>query len=342
MHRILSRFVRAYAILICFLFYSSWASGQQFATKINGWNAYVHLPEDYYTSTKLYPCIVFVPGIGETGSNVSALLVNGPSRFIDQGAKMVFDVNGETVTPIVISVQPLTAWPNSTTFNAQLDFILTNWRVDPKRLHLTGLSMGGWVIDQYISDNNQQFRSKVSSAVVMHAVAPNNPFSAFATFALEGGKWWGIEGANDRRKMDQIAASMNGSVSGSALYTLIPAGQTGSTHCCWNTFYDPNWKPNGDNVYTWMLKQSRVGPGPVPVPSANKPPTANAGTDKTITLPLNSVVLTGVGNDEDGSVASVNWSKIEGPAAGTISSPGASSTNVSGLGKTFAIVTPCL
>lgn len=44
----------------------------------------------------------------------------------------------------------------------------------------------------------------------------------------------------------------------------------------------------------------------------NNPPTANAGTDQTITLPTNSVSLSGSGTDSDGTIASYSWTKISG------------------------------
>ncbi|GIL23255.1 MAG: hypothetical protein BroJett042_17680 [Bacteroidota bacterium] len=50
-------------------------------------------------------------------------------------------------------------------------------------------------------------------------------------------------------------------------------------------------------------------------PATNKAPFANAGPDRTITLPVNSVVLTGTANDLDGTIASYSWSKLSGPTA---------------------------
>ncbi len=50
-------------------------------------------------------------------------------------------------------------------------------------------------------------------------------------------------------------------------------------------------------------------------PAPNKPPTANAGTDQTMTLPIDSITLTGSGNDSDGTIASYLWTKISGPSA---------------------------
>lgn len=47
----------------------------------------------------------------------------------------------------------------------------------------------------------------------------------------------------------------------------------------------------------------------------NQAPIADAGANQSITLPLNSVTLTGTGSDPDGSIASYQWSKISGPTA---------------------------
>lgn len=69
----------------------------------------------------------------------------------------------------------------------------------------------------------------------------------------------------------------------------------------------------------------------VTVNAANVPPTANAGSNQTITLPTNSVTLVGSGSDPDGSIASYAWTKISGPATFTIVSPTSSTTNVTGL-----------
>ncbi len=65
----------------------------------------------------------------------------------------------------------------------------------------------------------------------------------------------------------------------------------------------------------------------------NQLPVANAGSASTITLPVNTVTLTGSGTDADGTVASYLWKKISGPTAGTIVSSTTASTAVSNLGQ---------
>lgn len=49
--------------------------------------------------------------------------------------------------------------------------------------------------------------------------------------------------------------------------------------------------------------------------AVNQPPVANAGGNKTITLPTNSTVLSGSGTDPDGTVVSYAWTKVTALAA---------------------------
>ena len=65
--------------------------------------------------------------------------------------------------------------------------------------------------------------------------------------------------------------------------------------------------------------------------ASNIPPTANAGTDQAITLPTNSVILSGSGTDADGTITAYVWTKVSGPASGTITNPTTAATSVTGL-----------
>jgi hypothetical protein len=62
----------------------------------------------------------------------------------------------------------------------------------------------------------------------------------------------------------------------------------------------------------------------------NISPTANAGVDASIVLPVNAITLVGSGSDSDGTIVSYAWTQISGTAA-TIASPSASTTNITGL-----------
>ena len=68
----------------------------------------------------------------------------------------------------------------------------------------------------------------------------------------------------------------------------------------------------------------------VTVVAGNIPPTSNAGTDQTIQLPANSVSLNGIGSDADGTIT-YSWTKISGPASGTITNSSSATTTVTGM-----------
>ncbi|HYG37021.1 MAG TPA: PKD domain-containing protein [Cytophagales bacterium] len=65
---------------------------------------------------------------------------------------------------------------------------------------------------------------------------------------------------------------------------------------------------DNDNASKWDEVRVIVFPD-----SSNKVPVANAGLNKNIILPINSVNLVGSGSDSDGSIVSYTWSKISGP-----------------------------
>lgn len=65
--------------------------------------------------------------------------------------------------------------------------------------------------------------------------------------------------------------------------------------------------------------------------TTNQAPTANAGPDQTITLPTNSVALSGSGTDTDGTIVSYAWSVVSGPNTPTFSNASSAATSVSNL-----------
>ena len=62
----------------------------------------------------------------------------------------------------------------------------------------------------------------------------------------------------------------------------------------------------------------------------NSVPFADAGNNQSITLPTNSVSLSGNGNDNDGTISSYQWTKISGNLC-TISDANSSNTTVNNL-----------
>lgn len=65
--------------------------------------------------------------------------------------------------------------------------------------------------------------------------------------------------------------------------------------------------------------------------AANQNPTANAGGNKILTLPTNSVTLNGIGTDNDGFIQTYAWTKTGGPATFTLGATNGANLSVSGL-----------
>ncbi|RYD92474.1 MAG: T9SS type A sorting domain-containing protein [Sphingobacteriales bacterium] len=297
-------------------------SAQQYLTKIDSWNAYVHLPDDYNDgSNRTYPLICFIPGLGEIGTDPSKMLTYGPSKFVAEGHPMTFMVNGKLEKPIVISIQPTGAWPNAYTINKKLDSIMARFRCDASRINVTGLSMGGWSWTNLVDGYNTVYTNRVTSVVAMSAPEPDNYISNMRLYAQAGGKWWGFEGSTDYRKMDMLRDTMNRYKAGSARYTPYVGG-----HCCWNTWYNPSWTENGESIYTFMLKQKKTVTEP-PVAS----PQAIAGNDSSLATTSSSFALRGAGNDPVGLPINFAWTKLSGPAAGTIANAASAQTSITGL-----------
>lgn len=65
----------------------------------------------------------------------------------------------------------------------------------------------------------------------------------------------------------------------------------------------------------------------------NVAPTANAGNNQQIKLPQTTATLKGTGADTDGQIVSYKWTKISGPAGGTISNAALAETGIGALQK---------
>jgi hypothetical protein len=68
--------------------------------------------------------------------------------------------------------------------------------------------------------------------------------------------------------------------------------------------------------------------------NTNKPPIAVAGTDQTITLPINSILLNGsASHDPDGQITVWQWAKISGPSSFAIVNENSIETQVNNLAE---------
>jgi Carbohydrate binding module (family 6)/Secretion system C-terminal sorting domain len=294
------------------------------------------LPTDYNTTTTKYPLIIFLHGTGEAGTGISGLynlIGTGLPQIIADGfnVEATNPADGQNYKFIVVSPQaPEWSYSYSQILYILPD-ILNRYRVDPSMIYITGLSAGGggtW--SSLLHDDN--FTQKFAAALPVSSVDANDPAEEVNLpyiSSRNGVKLWTICGQYDAW-LATAYRYQNIVNSNSPVVPMVVTEIPGASHsaAAWNTAYSPSWRSNtfNLNVFEWMLKNRR---GSTQV--SNQPPIDNAGLDKTITLPTNSVTLTGSGSDPDGTIKSYSWSKISGPSQYTITSPSSASTTVTGL-----------
>ena len=95
------------------------------------------LPADYAKQPKKkWPLLLFLHGAGERGDNLELVKVHGPTKLIKQGQQFPF---------IVVAPQcPANDWWRPDVLAALLDDIERQYRVDKRRVYVTGISMGGF------------------------------------------------------------------------------------------------------------------------------------------------------------------------------------------------------
>jgi methionine-rich copper-binding protein CopC len=198
---------------------------------------------------------------------------------------------------------------------------------------VTGLVQGTYTFKLIVTDNNGATASAtVNITVLAAAPLPNVPPTASA-------------GADQTITLPVNAVTLNGSgvdtdgtiasyawtkTAGPASFTIVNANaaQTSVTGLVQGTYtFKLIVTDNNGATASASVNITVLAAAPLP----NVPPTASAGADQTITLPVNAVTLNGSGADTDGTIVSYAWTKTAGPASFTIVNGNAAQTSVTGL-----------
>ena len=306
--------------------------------------AILHLPDDYATTTTTYPLMMFFHGLGEGGANPASIYTSstagGPAYFIAQGtfpSSFVNPKDGKSYKYIVVSPQANPEGVQGSTTAQEADYILTylyaHYRIDTTRVCLTGLSDGGETTVEYLGGimsnggNLLSFKKThhIASVIPMseNGIATLIPAQA-DSIAVNGVGAWGF-GSTDEQGQNtlQIAWYCN----------LIKAGWMTTTsyvggHCCWGQFYDPTFTQNGMNIYQWALQYTSA----VSTAAAVTVPVADGGSPQTIQLPTTQTTLNGDSSTvTNGTIMKYLWRQQSGPSKAVIADSTTATTPVTGL-----------
>ena len=121
------------------------------------------LMPDHYDPNKMYPLVLFLHGIGERGTDNQIQLSNGAELFNN------LDYRARYPAIVVVPQCPLGAWwtgfpyrinkiPRPGFLAASLvKTLVQTLSVDPKRVYVTGLSMGAYAVWDFIVRYNDLF-----------------------------------------------------------------------------------------------------------------------------------------------------------------------------------------
>ena len=219
---------------------------------------YEYLPDDYNSTSTTYPLLVFIHGVGELGNGTTDLpsvLRNGPPKLISQGVfPSSFTVNNRVFKFIVISPQ-FVKWPSSTDVRAIITYAIDHYRVDISRIYLTGLSMGGGATWQFAG--GALVNTKLLAAILPVSGASPPTDAKCANMAIDNLPVWATHNLNDPTVKSSYTTTYVNTINSNpntpnprAVATIFNAGG----HDAWTQTYDPNWRPNGLNVFEWMLQ----------------------------------------------------------------------------------------
>jgi len=221
---------------------------------------------------------------------------------------MCFTVNGKTECFIVLSPQT-NDWSWAYDVVPFVQYALKTYRIDPDRVYLTGLSMGGegtWLGASY-TDNSPNLFAALAPMSGRAAVSDGTSVAGkkIAVWAFHGDADTAIPLAAGQRP---ITGMIEASANPAPIFTIYPGASHSTT---WIRGYTPDHTYHNPNVYEWMLMQRRTST----TARANAAPVVNAGVDQSITLPIASTSLTATATDSDGTIASYTWTQTAGPTA---------------------------
>jgi predicted peptidase len=192
------------------------------------------LPQDYGKEPdKKWPLMIFLHGAGERGNEIDKVKVHGPPKIVEQKKDFPF---------ILVSPQcpEGKGWEPEEVI-ALLDEIQGKYKVDPDRVYLTGLSMGGFGTWETASQHPERFA----------AIAPIcGGGRTFMARRLKNLPTWVFHGEKDNvvpiKRSEEMVDALK-QAGGDVKFTRYPE----AGHDSWTETY------NNPALYDWLLQHKR-------------------------------------------------------------------------------------
>jgi predicted peptidase len=200
------------------------------------YNYLLGLPAGYAdeeNADERWPLLLFLHGMGERGDDLQKIRRHGPPRLLDEDGPLPF---------VVVSPQcPDDEWWNLPALEALIDELVRRHRIDPDRIYLTGLSMGGYGTWALAARNPARY-----AAIIPVCGGGETKWAPrlrdLPIWAFHGGQDTVVPPARSQEMVDAIRVA-----GGSPKLTIYPE----AGHDSWTETYA------NDEIYTWLLSHRR-------------------------------------------------------------------------------------
>jgi dienelactone hydrolase len=156
---------------------------------------------------------------------------------------------------IVICPQSERGFRRPHTTNEIIDYMVANYRIDTKRIYLTGLSAGANSVFTYLT-HKQQYASRIAGAVPMSSTFVDSAHRANFHFINQANVhmlvYCGVRDSTYLKANKRYVDTINAVTPGLAEFETY-----NGAHGSWNHLYNPTQRDNRVNMYEWLLQFSK-------------------------------------------------------------------------------------
>jgi predicted peptidase len=224
---------------------------------------YQAVPSKYNETAINYPLIIFYHGGGQYGNGTTDLwkvLIEGmPKLLEDKKFPPSFTVNNKTFS-FIVAIPQFTRRPGRADTDSLIAHFSGKFRIDPKRIYLSGFSLGARSLSEYAAYKPE----KVAAITAMGGLIAidSNLQSSTQKMVNANLPVWQFHNKDDSawsyseaQKFISLFNSYTPTVP--AKFTTFDIGEGKKHHDCWNRVSVPEYRESGKNIYEWMLSYSR-------------------------------------------------------------------------------------
>ncbi len=206
-------------------------------TRPVGYHYLLSLPKGYDSDgDKQWPLVLFLHGAGERGDDLEVVKKHGPPKLVEAGKEFPF---------ILVSPQcPEHAWWDPEALLALIESVESTHRVDPARIYVTGLSMGGFGTWELAGRHPEKFAAAApicggGSWILARGLAE----AQLPIWVFHGAKDNSVPLSESERMVDLLKKRGSESVK----FTIYPD----AAHDSWTETYD------NPEFFEWLRSNSR-------------------------------------------------------------------------------------